>query len=206
MLYRNIITRRHSSGCSENTGKKHKFTFVLPKYQDLTVKSPNEPPAPPFILYPYYADYNFIIDSTAIFYFQRERRGWLCGTGIDSSTPPDFINLKPKDLIQIPAASIKSFIDLNIMNNNLPDSRAVIAITKDTLYSPILYEIRDIFKANNIRWLFRKTTEEESFVLDYKIRKIKYDYKCIKWDSSKIRFLPPISTMQKFKPPKINNE
>lgn len=193
-------------GCSKKTDENDKFTFVLPKYP-VTPKStdPKDPPPPPLIQYPYYYDYNFIIDSSGgIFYFQRERQGWLCGTGIDASTPPNFIYLMPKDLVEIPVNSIKLFIDLNILNQDFSGKRAVIAVIKDMTRSEGIFKISNLFKEKNVQWLFRKATQEESIVLSYRKRQMVYDYEAIKWDPTKIQFLPSRATMKRFKMPTIH--
>ena len=188
--------------CSRTTQNKPEFLFILPTHTVKTNHNPEDPPPPPSILYPYYFNHNFIIDTGgAVYYFAREHYGMICGTGMNFDTPPDFINLRPADLVQVPADALESFLSVNVLNQQGARRLSTISIVKDTIESKALFTIASIFSDNHVPWSYRKTTQEENVVLRFKKMQTSYDYSTVHWDSTKIHFFPSTEELLKFKPP-----
>jgi hypothetical protein len=102
-LLKNIIFLFFFISCSEQT-KNTKETFIVP---NLTTKPP-----PPVDIY---LPFNFIVDSSGkIFYHQQHL---IFGSNDVAEELPAFINLRPKDIVQIPINNIEDFIKLNILSN-----------------------------------------------------------------------------------------
>jgi len=196
------------SSCSQQPTKTNDI-YIVPKRQKPQVGTkPNEPPPPPPIQ-TYYLPSNFIIDTAGqVYFYQQQQYGWFCGTGIDWDTPPEFINLKPKDIVRVPINDIADFVKLNILTTEGDDRLVAIASIKDTVKSEGLTNLFKIFKntPNNIKWIFRKATQEETVVLKYKERNRKYYPEDVSWDSTKTHFLPAIEDRIKFTPPKVEDE
>ena len=194
--------------CSQKSTRDENI-YIVPKRQKPQVATrSNEPPPPPPIQ-TYYLPSNFIIDTAGQIYFYQQQFGWMiCGTGIDWDTPPAFIDLKPKDLVQVPITSIEDFIKLNIVTLDSHDRRVAIASIKDTATSVGLTKIFKVFNdtTNKINWTFRKATQEEAIVLAYKQHNREYYSNDIKWDSSKIRSAPNSESDIKFTTPKVEDE
>ena len=194
------------SSCHQRT-RNRIDTFIVPILEkplsDTLVDGVPLPPA----IQTYYLTFNFIIDSSGqAFYYQRRSRNYICGTGMDWDTPPPFIDLQPKDIVQIPYAAIADFIKLNILSVDPSDRLVSIASINDTIKSNQLAEMLIVFKdtSNHIRWLFRKATQEESVVLKHKQKQAYYDSESIIWDSTKIGFMPTPEEMMIFTPPKVD--
>jgi hypothetical protein len=183
--------------------------YIVPqreKPQDGT--TPNEPPPPPPIQ-TYYLATNFIIDTSGeVYFYEQPQYAFYCGTGLDWDTPPEFIDLKPKDIVQVPINSITDFIKLNILSLDSNDRRVAIASLKDTIQSVGLSKILAACNdnSNKIRWTFRKTTQEENVVLKFKKLNKRYNSDDIKWDSTKIWFPLKIDSSIKLTPPKVKDE
>lgn len=195
-------------GCTQ-PGEGVTETFIVPADTMPVYKTTGNHPPPPPPIRAYYFPSNFIFDTSGqIFFYQQEEGGWFCGTGIEWNTPPEFIDLKPKDIIQIPVDNIETFIELNILKRDSSDRYVIIASTADTIKSAGLSKVISIFKnkLNKIRWKFRKVTQEETIVLDYKKRQANYYPDGIKWDSTKTLFLPKLDNVIKFTPPKVEDE
>jgi len=173
--------------CSQQNSNE---TFIvpldtMPVYNRTDSKIP--PPPPPNRVY--YFPSNFIIDTAGqVFFYQRQGK-WNDDVQVDWNTPPNFIDLKPKDIVQIPIKSIEEFIKLNILDIDSSKRYIAVASAKDTINSPGLSKIIAICKDDNnhIRWKFRLITQEEAIVLDYKKGKRNYDSEEIKWDSTKTK-------------------
>lgn len=165
-------------------------TYIVPKdtmplYNGSDPKIP--PPPPPRRAY--YFPSNFIVDTLGEIFFYQKPGKWNDDEQVDWNTPPKFINLKPEDIVQIPAGDIEEFIKLNILNIDSSKRYIAIASEKDTIKSLGLSKIIAMCEDKNyhIRWKFRVLTQEEAIVLDYKKRHEIYKADEIKWDSSKIR-------------------
>jgi len=194
--------------CSQPSGDDNDIHIVpILKQPKLRTES-NEPPPPPPIQV-YYLPSNFIIDTAGrIYFYQQQQHAWFCGTGIEWDTPPVFIDLKPKDIIQVPIENIEGFIKLNILTLDRVDRRVAIASLKDTIKSEGLSRILKVFwdSSYKVRWAFRKATQEERIVLSFKRLNRKYSSEDIKWDSAKIYFPLKVDTEIKFTPPKVKVE
>lgn len=166
----------------------------------------SDSPPPPYAFQPYYLPLNFIIDTGEHIYFYQQSilHGWFCGTGLPDTIPPFFIDLQPKDIVEVPIDNVEQFIKLNIRHLSEEDRLFTIASTIDTITSTGLAEIFFVFKdtANHIKWTFRKTTQEETVVLKYKKSRERYEADAIKWDSARTLFRQPAS-ITKFTPPRI---
>jgi len=177
--------------CSQPT-KKLTETFIVPVDILPTYKQTGNQPPPPPPIRTYYFPSNFIIDTGGHIYFYQQsiQYGWLCRTGIKWDTPPHFIDLKPKDIIEVPSDNLEKFIKSNIQYLDNSNRKFAVASTIDTITSVGLAKIFKVFEdtANHIKWRFRRTTQEENVVLDYKKKQERYDYEEIKWDSTKILF------------------
>ena len=152
-------------------------TFIV---SNLTTKPP-----PPVDIY---LPFNFIVDSSGkIFYYQQHI---IFGSNDVVEELPAFINLRPKDIVQIPANNIEGFIKLNILSNNSSERLVAIALSVDTIKSEPLSKIKKMFNdtSNHVRWIIRKVTQEEKIVLQYKEKNKNYYPGDIRWDSTKIRF------------------
>jgi hypothetical protein len=175
-LLKNIIFLFLFISCSDQT-KNINETFIVP-----TLKT--KPPPPVDI----YLPFNFIVDSSGkIFYYQQQI---IFGSDDVDEELPAFINLKPKDIVQIPTNNIEDFIKLNILSNNNSEKLVAIALSVDTIKSKSFLKIRMMFNdpSNHVKWLIRKVTEEEKIVLQYKEKNKNYYPSDIRWDSTKIRF------------------
>ena len=142
----------------------------------------------PFFTKNMYLPFNLIVDSSgSIFYYQQQI---LFGSDEVVEKQPAFINLRPKDIFQIPKSNVEEFIKLNILTNDHSEKFVAIALSLDTIKSEPLSRISKIFKdtSSHVRWLIRKVTEEEEIVLQYKQNHKNYYPDDIKWDSTKIRF------------------
>ena len=96
-----------------------------------------------------------------------------------------------------------------MFNNNIDRKYKWVAIAsiKDTIKSEGLVMLFKVLNdpSNYIRWTFRKATQEESIVLKFNELNLKYYSNNIKWDSTKIQFLPTIDDMIRFTPPKVED-
>ena len=189
-------------GCNHPTTKNDN-TFIVPNDSAYFYKHAGEvPPPPPPPPKEYYFPSNFIIDTGGHIYYyqQRMKFGWNCIPS-EVDLPPLFIDLQPKDIIEVPTQNVKEFIKLNIQYLDNSDRQFAIASVADTITSNGLTKIFLIFKdkTNDISWIFRRTTQEENIVLNFKKSKEMY-YRAdeYKWDSTKTLFLPKIINPPQF--------
>lgn len=146
------------------------------------------PPPPPGEIF--YGTNAFIIDKDSnLYYFQGNKSVLACSTGSENDTIPYFVDLQPKDLIEIPNNFIADFVKLNYKKEirNL----TFISSQLDTLQSKNYF---DLMKAIRIScqdmdtYFIGRTTQEEDTVLKYKKNNEYYDSNEIKWDKTKIKF------------------
>jgi hypothetical protein len=149
---------------------------------------------------PAYLDYGnniFIIDKNSeIYYYQRASFGYVCkggGGGVydDYNLIPEFIDLKPENIIQIPNDCISDFVKFNLkinvknivnvssQGNSFRSKNAInlIAAIENSCYEP-----------DKDSYNIRSTTQEEDTVLKYKKLNKYYDSDSIKWDKTRIKF------------------
>jgi hypothetical protein len=178
-------------GCTQPTHNTTEIFIVpadtMPSYKTNTH---DVLPPPPSSNRAYYFPSNFIIDTGEQIFYYQQKQTLNDDIRVAWTTPPLFINLQPKDIIQIPVKSIAEFITLNILNKDSLIRYVAVASIKDTTQSVGLSKIVTLLNdsANHIRWKFRKVTQEEAIVLDYKKRQANYYPDEIKWDTTKIRF------------------
>ncbi|MCD0468272.1 hypothetical protein [Flavobacterium sp. JAS] len=148
------------------------------------------PPSPPIPGWLVYGTNTFIIntDSTA-YYFQNKGIGFICGTP-NADTIPYFINLQPKDLIEISNKNLYEFIKLNYKDDFR--NATFIASESDTLKSKMFFDLHKSLKyfiRDRDFCVIRRTTQEEDTVLKYKRNNESYySSEDIKWDKTKIKF------------------
>lgn len=157
------------------------------------ISLPPSPPSPRF-----YGLANIVIDKQGEFYFyQREYLPiWNC---IPEENPnPDFIDLKPIDLINIPENNIVDFLKENTSPSIKKNYGAlIIASQGDTLktkeFINLMHFINDTEKSQIRMYIIRRTTQEENVVLRFKKNDSVYDARIIKWPKDSITFLDEIS-------------
>ena len=180
--------------CSKKENTIGNTTYIISKKDIITnisnkPKDKNIPPPPPIPGWLFYGTNTFIIDKDSkIYYFQREKIGRICGHKFDD-TIPHFINLQPKDLIEIPNNMISDFIKLNYKDNfrNI----TFIASTLDTLKTQNYFDLINAIEASlneNDLYFIRRTTQEEDTVFKYKKNNDFYNSDDIKWDNNRITF------------------
>lgn len=181
-------------GCSkkEDNGVQKPYVISIENKEKIN-KNDTIPPPPPIPGWLVYGTNTFILnsDSTA-YYFQSKEIGMICGT-LTADTIPYFINLQPKDLIEISNKNIYDFIKLNYKDDF--QNVTFIASQSDTLYSKFFFDLQkslNFFKRNRDFYLIRRITQEEDSVLKYKKSNEYYDSNLIKWDKSNIKFAEQI--------------
>lgn len=141
----------------------------------------------------YYDCFNFIFDSIGILYFYQHSydRNKAPVHVIDfDSDKPVFINLNPDDITIIPESAIKNLIISNILSFNQFCRIVRVISAKDSIKSKCLAPLMDILndRVNHIFYSIRKTTLEETVVLDFKKRQEFFYAGKLIWDSTKIWF------------------
>lgn len=147
----------------------------------------SQPPIPGFLVY---GTNTFIVDSDSkLYYFKRGDVGHICGNWSKDDTIPYYINLQPKDLIEIPNNSISEFVKLNYKDNfrNLTFIASKLDTIKTKNYFDLIKAIKSSLKEKDM-YFIRRTTQEEDTVLKFKKNKYKYNSNDIKWDENRITF------------------
>ncbi len=139
-----------------------------------------------------------------MYFYQKQTYRWTCGTGLDENTPPEYIDLRPTEIVVVANENLKRFVELNIFNHDADYRVVAIGLLKDTVTSEGLYSLTRLLTdtANKARWFLRPATQEETIVLDYKKRQARFYPEDIHWDSSKTRF-PSKIEITNFTPPKL---
>lgn len=171
--------------CKHIAQKQTDIHIVPPRLKTFKKNLSGKPTPPPVT--EYYFPSNFIIDTGGhVYYYQQNiNSGWSCGASLDSTTPPPFLNLRPKDIIEIPDRSLEIFIKSNIQYLDNYNRKFSIAAVKDTIVSAGLTNIFSVLTDtnNHINWIFRKVTPEESIILKFKKSRDQYVSEKIDWDS-----------------------
>ena len=170
------------------------------RYKNGIRDSSTVPLPPPLRPKYFYGTDNFILDDSLNIYFYQQKnvfRGFMCGTGmeeeIERDSIPEFKELTPEKIVQIPLNSLEEFLKLNLKKGQR--NIVKIASQKDTLNSKAYYRLVDAldkhldFENDRDVYVIYSTTQEEDTVLFYKKFKKDYDYKEIKWDLNRIKFI-----------------
>lgn len=174
----------------ENTTTKKNKPYIISQENNRQIINGDTilpPPIPGFLVY---GTNTFIIDSdSVIYYFKRGNLGHICGNGEKGDTIPYFIDLQPKDLIQIPTNSISTFIKLNYKDDfrNMTFIASKLDTLKTKAYFDLVHALRSSLKERD-SYFMRRTTQEEDTVLKYKKNNKYYNSKSIKWDHERITF------------------
>lgn len=140
----------------------------------------------------HYGNKNIIIDSTGnFFYYSKEfSMAWNCVEEEKKPiSPPNFINLKPLDIIALDEENIEDFVASNLINENSEMNIVVFASARDTFTSSTLNRvISELHKqqANNMIYMIRRITEEEHIVLEYRKSGTDYNKNLVDWDTTKV--------------------
>ncbi|WKL47146.1 hypothetical protein Q1W71_19555 [Flavobacterium pectinovorum] len=187
--------------CGKKENIKENIPYIISQKMHEAINGDTIPSPPPIPGWLVYGTNTFIInsDSTA-YYFQNKGIGFICGTP-NADTIPYFINLQPKDLIEISNKNLYDFIKLNYKDDFR--NATFIASESDTLKSKIFFDLRkslSYFIRDRDFCAIRRTTQEEDTVLKYKRNNGSYySSEDIKWDKTKIKFAEEI----KFAKPSI---
>jgi hypothetical protein len=151
------------------------------------------PPPPPAL---YYGHHNFIVSTNGkTYYHYFDKIMWGCGNGIDFSKP-EFINLKPSDLIALSDEDIEDFVNKTVQDTSSIGKRLFVSVSSptDSIYNRHFEIIKNIIQQKRLRYYtIRNTTEEELAVLDARVHGKNYNSDSIKWKQGfgGITFLPP---------------
>lgn len=135
--------------------------------------------------YEFYNKLNIVVDDSTqkIYYHKYEPLGWLCGTGLDLSEPI-FIDLSPEKLVQTNLQELEK-----LSTNYERDTFNLFIACSDSL-NPILKDVANIFLSRTrVYPRYRKLTEEETYVLQYKTRNKKYDPSKINWVGPNVLYI-----------------
>ncbi|OXB05842.1 hypothetical protein [Flavobacterium pectinovorum] len=176
--------------CNKKEKQEENFPYIISQENHEIIHDKDTMPAPlPPPGWLVYGTNTFIInsDSTA-FYFQQKGIGSVCGTPT-ADTIPYFINLQPKDIIEISNKNIYDFIKLNYKDDFR--NQTFIASQSDTLKAKVFFELNkslNFFKRDRDFVVIRRTTQEEDTVIYYKKNNKYYNSENIQWDKSRIKF------------------
>lgn len=141
----------------------------------------------------FYAANEILIDSVGNLFHRdletpkySENTTSLCGNGLQNDTIPEFINLQPKDLVELPNNSIEKYITQTILSKPKNHQVLIMASQSDTIKNKRFLKFLQKIKIPT--YLIRRTTQEEDTVLYYKKENKVYLSSEIKWDSTKIKF------------------
>ncbi|WP_296143596.1 hypothetical protein [uncultured Flavobacterium sp.] len=139
------------------------------------------------IEYPDYAQNNFIIGNNNKVYFYRTSPVMICIP--QKKHPPEFIDLKPNDIIELPVSSIGEFVHLNFGGESRRKSIISIASFTDTIKSDSFKHLLSSFATEKIaKYFIRRTTLEEEIVLIHKTKDLFYFPEEVNWDTTRINF------------------
>ena len=180
--------------CSKKENTRQNIPFIFSKenihFAPSSKFSKEKIPPPPIPGDLLYGTNTFIIDKDSkIYYFQRNKIGFICGNISEGDTLPYFINLQPKDLIEIPNNSISDFVKLNYKDDFR--NMTFIASKLDTLKTQNYFDLINAIEAtlkDRDTYFIRRTTQEEDTVLKYKKENNYYRSDDIKWDNNRIMF------------------
>jgi hypothetical protein len=131
----------------------------------------------------------FIINSdTTVYYMKNKGIGMICGT-LTADTIPYFVDLNPRDLIEISNKNIFDFIKLNY-NDDFRNATFIVSHS-DTINSKIFFDLRkslNFYKRDRDFVAIRRTTQEEDTVIFYMKNNKHYESDDIKWDKKRIKF------------------
>jgi len=136
----------------------------------------------------WYSNLVFIMDSTNVYIYQTIQNEDSASQKIRDYNFPNFIGLKPENIITIPGKDLMSFVKANndlLEFVNKPENRNTffyIASTTDTIKNKAYNELcKYLQKEKRTFYKARMVTEEEAKVLEYKVSHKKYDAENIKW-------------------------
>ncbi|MFH7012059.1 hypothetical protein ACHRV5_09300 [Flavobacterium sp. FlaQc-52] len=181
--------------CSKKKNTTKNTAYVISKEDNISnisnkLKNKNIPPPPPILRWLTYGTNTFIIDKDSrIYYFQRNEMGYICGNISEGDTIPHFIDLQPKDLIEIPNNTISDFVKLNYKDDfrNITFIASKLDTLKTQSYFDLVNAIESTLKDRD-SYFIRRTTQEEDTVLKYKRNNHYYISDDIKWDKNRITF------------------
>jgi hypothetical protein len=192
--------------CAKKEKNRKLIPYIISKEQIQTsdeLKKKKTPPPPPIPGSLIYGTNTFIIDyDSKIYYFQRNPIFPFCGNGFENDTIPHFINLHPKDLIEIPNNSISDFVKLNYKDDfrNLTFVSSKLDTLKSESFFNLITALESSLKDRDFYYIGR-TTQEEDTVLKYKKDNKYYSSENIKWDKTRITFPEQVKFI---KPPSSN--
>lgn len=180
-------------GCNKSKGKSFEY-YIISKEDAEIEKHAKEgkyllPTIPQELKW--YSNLVLIIDSTNVYLYQTLEKERFGAKKIEDYDFPNFIELEPRHLTTIPGKDFLSFIKAN--NDILelikkPENRASffqIASTTDTIKNKAYYDLGNFLgKEKRAYYKVRKITEEESKVLDCKIRNKAYKPNRINWSKN----------------------
>lgn len=150
----------------------------------------------------FYGLTNIIIDKQGEFYFYQREYDFTWDCIPEENPNPDFIDLKPIDLIKVPKNSIVDFLKENTSPAIKKNYGAfILASQLDTLktkeFINLIRYVNNTKKSGIRIYLIRKTTQEENVVLRFKKNDSVYDSDEIKWNKDSIKFFNEVNFKKK---------
>ena len=168
-----FITFNILLSCSTKKNDTIDFYYVF-KHFDTNKQNNEDEFVPPPLPIMFYGQHNFILLNSQIFYHNINIIR-SCGVGIDYTKPPR-LYLTPGSLIEIKLTELENFLKINIPDSlyNGENVSAIISSPTDTIRNEAFNVIKEYFVKKSVKHSIRNLTEEEDFVLNAKIKKVKY--------------------------------
>ncbi|WP_210465387.1 hypothetical protein [Rufibacter roseolus] len=172
--------------------KEEKVVYHIIK-KPIVDSTGSTPPPPPVL---FYGHHNFIISNAGkTYYHGHNMQLWACGNGVDFSKP-EFIGLKPTDLIVLADETIEDFVHETVQDTSSIGKKVFVSISSptDSIYNEHFETIHKVIKQKKLRYYtIRRTTEEELAVLEAKMNNRNYNSDSVNWKEGfgGVKFLPP---------------
>lgn len=180
-------------GC--NKPKEKAFEYYVISKQDAEMKRIEKEGKALFPVIPqelkWYSNIVFIIDSSKVYIYQTIEKQSLATQKIKEYSYPNYIGLKPEQIVTIPGKDLIEFIKAN--NDlfefvNKPENRNTafyIASTSDTIKNNAFYDLcKYLQKEKRTFYKARIVTEEETKVIEFKANHRSYEPENIKWSKN----------------------
>jgi hypothetical protein len=177
-------------GCNEK--KKNTFEYYIISKEDRELEKKVRELKAKYISVTqgskWYSNLVFVIDTSNVYIYQTVERQNSISQKIAEYSYPNFIELKPEDMITIPEKDFLSFIKANndlLELVNKPKNRSSffqIASTTDTIKNKAFYDFENFIRNEEHKYYkVRRVTEEEQRVITCKVNHKKYEPKKILW-------------------------